>query len=286
MKILKKSSLFIGAAILFANFAIAESGNLNGSYPQLHVDSVAEGSYRSFLNGTGEDPFKELAHGYRSGYSQDIEQNIRPLQYDSLVEKSVEQFEANARYFSEVSEYRDEKRAALYREAFNSEGEFDPVAYAELYSMYLDGERSEVDNHMDSGFTNLIGIMDDNNTALGDLSSNVSVKSSEATINLVNALNNEGYAKKMEMYASFSESLGIANNMANQASSTIALAATFSDDCGSACTFPEVPPEITPQEPPVAPPVYNPPPPPVDCFDGRYNYWGVRDGMPYFYSCP
>lgn len=287
MKSLRKTHLVLALGLAITNTAIASDTQSSAYYPSLHNSQQASDAYEKFLNGGAVDPFAELNHGYKDGYAQDVDTNIRPQQYELLRERSVEQFESNAAYFSNISSARDRQRSALYEQSFNEDGEFDAAAYAELYADLLSSQKEEIDNHIDDGSDNLISIMDENNSALNSLSSSVSDQTKQATANLVNAMGAKSHQKKNSMYDLYSASLNNASLMAEQASSTIAVASSFLDDCGGACSFPEQPPAVDPEDPPEEPPTYNPPPN-IDCFGGRGSGWRWDDttGMRIYYKCP
>lgn len=290
MKFYKISKIFCVIAACFSANLMAQEGQVT-TYPSLHDNNIAVNAYKSFTEGAGEDPFDELVRGYKNGYSNDVVTNIRPEQYSNLSEVSIEQFEKNADFFEDISAQRNEQRRDIYADSFSEDGEFDAVAYGEAYASFLTEQKNVANKHLSAGFNNLVGVMDENNTALNMLSADVSEKSAQATVNLVNALNTNGHNSKTSMYEGFRDSLLNASNMASQAESTIILASTFSDDCGSACEFPENPTPIDvdiSDPPPVAPPVTPTPPHPTDCFEGRLGNgeWRWNGETRHFYKCP
>lgn len=280
MKILGKVYYFAAITLALASSAHAHVGSQ--FHPSLHNSEQAGKAYREFLLGNGSDPFSDLVHGYRNGHLHDIEVNIQPIQYEALKMKSIEQFEKNAQYFGDISEARDDKRANIYRQSFDNDGKFNPAAYAKLYASFLDEQKLVVDKHIYEGFDNLKNIMRDSNASLSLASERVAEYSAQATTNLLNEMTFMQHEKKLGMYEIYAESLSKASEISAQAASTIAIASSFSDDCGSACAMPEQPAEIVPEEPPADRPIYTPPPS-YGCWDEHRDRRRDED---VFLPCP
>lgn len=247
------------------------------AYPELHLSNNAKQAYDSFVAGARSDPFSDLVSGYSLSYQIDKRDNVEAYRKAVFAEKSAKQFSSNSDFFENNLADRSARKNEIYQQARNSNGEFDPVLYSQLYAAFIANQRVVSSEHLESGFNNLITIIDETNAPLRKLSQTVSYDTALATTYLVDALNSNSFDKRSPLFNEFLNAKNARTAFNNQAQSALTIASAFLGECGSACTFPPV---VTPTPPvgsqtggdfaPPTAPVITPTPAPIyeDCYGG------------------
>jgi len=243
MNILRKNliSLIVGASV--SSCAIASQLET----PSLHNPNVAISSYLKYKETGAKDPFLDLGK-----YSEGYESYFHKTRNTSFLSRNQGLLSAQSEdmegFLDNSIEDKFDRKREIYNSSFSSDGDFDPLVYAEMYSEMLKVNQEKSAGQRGEAFAMTTSILNESSDFIRSSSFNAYSNSTLAKDNLINALNSESYNVKLELKDRFNESLGVASDMSEQGLSTIAMTSQFLSDCGSACSFPEPQPVLAEEE--------------------------------------
>jgi len=238
MKFLVKTVL---ATSLISGFALANTNPVN-----LHDRNVAQGEYQAFKSGTGEDPLEKVRSGYKSSYSNDLDNGLMERKANIQGQMLNSENERLSGFVEGFSRSKKEDKRAIYEEAKKGDGTFDFESFSSSYTDYLSTNRGvayEAIGDRREFAQDIINETASLTLQSGNAHSDNAYIAAQNVIDIINADTNAYTSRVRE---SLDDAINANREKVPVGAEAFELAYIFDGECGSAC---DVPPVVDPGDP-------------------------------------